>query len=110
MANELALITGFQSNAANSIEVVYLATKATLITAFSVTNNTSVNRSYKAYIYGADGAAVPAITPIKFVTSNKGYDLSPPILGQIVPAGGTIRVESSAANSLVFHAAGKTLS
>ena len=47
--------------------------------------------------------------PLKFVTSNRGYDLGAPILGQIVPSGGTIRVESSAANSLVFFAAGKLL-
>ena len=109
MANEFSLIRNAQSLAANTIETMFTASADTLITAFTATNNTGVNRSYKAYIY--DSSSSPgANSPIKFVTALKGFDLAPAIVGHIVPKDGTIRVESSAASSLIFRATGQLVS
>lgn len=109
MANETPLIEGFSNAKTNTVEIAYLASKDTLITAFTVTNNTGVNRSYKAYIYDSVGNASGAVQPRKFVTAIRGFDLAPAIVGHIVRKGGTIRVESSAAGSLVFRASGQLI-
>lgn len=106
MSTQIPLIEGFQNSAANSPQIAYTASEDTVITAFSAVNNTGINRSYRAYIYDSAGNTTGAVRPLKFVTSNRGYDLAPSLLGQIVRKGGTIRVESSAANSLVFWSAG----
>ncbi len=109
MAIDSALVEGFQNASANSVEVAYSAAVDTLITAFTVTNNTGVNRSYRAYIYDSAGNATPAVVPLKFVTANKGFNIAAPILGHIVRKGGSIRVESSAESSLSFWVSGQIL-
>lgn len=107
MADEFTLINNLQNASANTIEALFIAGSDTRILNFTVTNNTDVNRSYRAYIYDSDGNSTGATVPLKFVTSNRGYDLAPPIIGHVVPAGGSIRTESSAANSLIFRATGR---
>jgi|GEM_PF-4364701 len=107
MANEFTLVAGIRNSAANTAEAIYSAGDNTIITAFTVTNNTGVNRSYRAYIYDSSGNSTGAITPLKFVKNNSGYDLAPSIVGHIIPVGGTLRVESSEANSLVFRVTGR---
>lgn len=109
MAIDSALVEGFQNSAENAVEIVYSASADTLITAFTVTNNTGVNRSYRAYVYDSAGNATPAIVPLKFVTANRGFNIASPILGHIVRKGGSIRVESSAASSLAFWVSGQIL-
>ena len=109
MATPFTLISNKKSTAANSIQIMYTASKATQITKFTATNDTGVNRSYRAYIYDSTGTATGSSVPTKFVTSLKGFDLAPTIVGHVVPKGGTIRVESSAANSLTFRATGELL-
>ena len=95
---------------ADTIEVFYTSptTLATLITSFSAVNNTSSNKSYKAYIYDSSGALVNAIIPLKVVIRNR-FDLGASITNQIVPIGGSIRIESNAINSIAFSASGETL-
>jgi hypothetical protein len=107
MAAEFTLINNLQNSAADTVEILFSAAADTRILNFTVTNNTGVNRSYRAYIYDAGGSSTGATVPLKFVTSNRGYDLAPAIIGHVVPAGGSIRTESSAANSLIFRATGR---
>ena len=107
MANEFTLIDNLQNAAANTVEAVFMASANTIITSFSVTNNTGVNRSYRAYIFDSSGTSTGAVVPLKFVTNNRGYDLAPAIIGHVVEVGGSIRVESSAASSLIFRATGR---
>ena len=109
MANEYTLIANAQSSTANAIEILFTASSDTQITAFTATNNTGVNRSYRVYIYDSSNGT-EANSPTKFVTSLRGFDLAPAIIGHIVPKGGTIRVESSAAGSLIFRATGQIVS
>ena len=83
-----------------------MASANTRILNFTVTNNYGSNQTYKAYIYDADDTTAQATTPLKIVVWDS-YDLSPPLIGHVVPAGGSIRVECSAAESLVFRATGR---
>ena len=106
MANEFTLIENTQNSAADTIESLFVASANTRILNFTVTNNYGSNQTYRAYIYGAEDETALATTPLKIVVWD-GYDLSPPIIGHVVPAGGSIRTESSAANSLVFRATGR---
>jgi hypothetical protein len=109
MANEFTLVENAQNGVANTIETIYPATDNTIITTFTATNNTGVNRSYRAYIYDSSGNVTGATVPLKFVTSNRGYDLAPAIVGHIIPSGGSLRVESSAASSIQFRVTGRTV-
>ena len=106
MAGEFTLASDFQNSLANTPEVMKSISEDTLITAFTATNNTGVNRSFKAYIYSATGSP-QATSPNKFVTALRGFDLAPAIVGHVIPKGGSLRVESNAASSLVFRATGR---
>jgi hypothetical protein len=101
-----------KSNAApNAIEDFYTSPSSsagTLITAFSAVNNSAANASYKAYIYDSAGTALGAVIPFKIVVKNK-YDVGPSITNQLIPNGGSLRMESSAAGSITFRVSGVVL-
>lgn len=78
------------------------------IDSFTVSNNSSVNASYKAYIKSATGILSPQI-PFKVVVWGEN-DLGIGIVNQVIPAGGSLQVESSALNSLYFTVSGRELS
>ena len=108
MANPIPIIENFKTGS-TGIEVAFTAVVDTLITSFTATNNTGINRSYRGYIYASAGTP-EAVRPLKFVTSNRGYDEGVPFLGKVVRAGGSIRLETpDAADTLVFNATGQPL-
>lgn len=109
MPAPFTLINNAQSDVANTIETMYTASADTLLLKFTATNDTGVNRSYRAYIYDSTGTATGSSVPTKFVTSLKGFDLAPSIVGHVIPSGGTLRVESSIASGLTFRATGEIL-
>lgn len=78
----------------------------TIITAFTVSNNSSASASYKAYIVGTDGVVGDAVVPQKIVVRDR-YDSAPSIVNQVVPAGGSIRAENSTGDALNFYATGR---
>jgi len=107
---DVVIVNSKENVVANTIEQVYLSPNSgngTIITAFSAINNSGVNASYKAYIYDAGGAAVNPTIPIKIVVRNR-FDVGPSITNQLIPNGGTLRVESSAAGSITFLLSGIT--
>ena len=79
-----------------------------VIDAFTVTNNSTVNASYKAYIKSSTGVLTPII-PFKVVIWGEN-DLGIGIVNQVIPKGGSLQVESSALNSLYFTVSGRVLS
>jgi len=109
MSNEFTLIADAQSTVSATLEVMYTALEATLITKFTATNDTTVNRSYRVYIYDASPDVLRSVVPTKFVIANRGYDLAPSVVGHVVPKGGSIVIECSEASSLTFRATGKLL-
>ncbi len=77
----------------------------TRIKAFSAVNNTTSSKSYKAYIYNSTGAVVSAVVPFTIVPRDVA-DYGASIVNQVIPPGGTLRMESSDANSINFYVTG----
>lgn len=77
----------------------------TKIKAFTVTNDTGSNKSYKAYIYSSSEDLVKSIIPFSIVVKDTA-DYGPSAIGQVIPAGGSLRIESSDADSLNFYVTG----
>ena len=104
------LIDNFLNTIVDTVEVAYSAPsdKDVVIDAFTVTNNSVVNASYKAYVKSSTGVLSPII-PFKIVVWGEN-DLGIGIVNQVIPAGGSLQVESSALTSLYFTASGRELS
>tara|TARA_R110000796_G_scaffold35255_5_gene90751 strand:+ start:278 stop:610 length:333 start_codon:yes stop_codon:yes gene_type:complete len=108
---EVILVNSAQNASPNAIQPFYTSPTGaggTRITAFTATNNTGSNKTYKAYIYDASGTALTAVIPQKIIVRNR-FDLGPSIVGQLIPAGGTLRMESSDAASIAFRVTGNEL-
>ena len=105
------LVDNKQTTAANTAESVYTSPstqKGTLITNFTATNSTAVNRSYKAYIVTSGSAIIPLVPKRTLETDET--DVPPEISGQFMPAGSQLFVESSAATSISFTVSGREIS
>jgi hypothetical protein len=98
------------SNAVNTLvdtpQTLFTAgDKGVVIEAFTAANNSTVNASFKVYIVGANGTEQPQI-PFKIIIWGTN-DLGIGIVNQIIPANGTLRIESSALNSIYFTVTGR---
>ena len=104
------LIDNFLNTIVDTAQVAYSApaTKDVVIDSFTVANNSVVNASYKAYIKSTAGVLSPII-PFKIVVWGEN-DLGIGIVNQVIPAGGSLQVESSALASLYVTASGRELS
>jgi hypothetical protein len=89
--------------------VLYTAPAAqdVVIGSFTASNTSSVNASYKAYIVSSGGAEQPQI-PFKIVVWGEN-DLGIGLVNQIIPAGGTLKIECSALDSIYFTVTGKVV-
>lgn len=107
---DAVLVNSAQNTAADTIETFYTDAggNGTRITAFAATNNTVSSKSYKAYIFSPGGDILDAIVPQKIVVRDR-FDLGPAITGQFIPPGGTLRMESSDADSIAFRVTGNIL-
>lgn len=108
------LVDNAQAAAANTPESIYTSpstgsAKGTIITNFTAANSTAIGRSYKAYIVESGGSADIPIIPARTILSGE-TDISAEIAGQVIPAGASIYVETSAASSISFTVSGKELS
>jgi hypothetical protein len=103
------LIDNKKVSSADTITPLYTSPTGgggTIITAFTASNNSAASASYKAYIFDSSGSSVDAIIPQKIVVRDR-FDSGPSIVNQVVPAGGTIRVENSTADSISYYATGR---
>jgi len=101
------------SNSVNTIvdtvQAIYTAPTSSdvLIESFTAANNSTVNASYKAYIISSGGTVQPQV-PFQIVVWGEN-DLGIGVVNQVIPAGGTLSVESSALNSIYFTVTGRVL-
>ena len=102
------IVDNFSNTIPDTTQEAYSATKETVIEAFTAVNNSGVNASYKAYIVSPGGTEKP-IRPLKVVTWGE-HDLGVGIVNQSIPVGGSLRVESSAINSIYFTVTGREVS
>jgi len=84
--------------------------KGAKVTAFTASNNDGANGSatYKAYIYDASGSLLNAVIPQQIIVPDK-FDLGPSIIGQLIPPGGSLRMESSRLGAITFRVTGREL-
>jgi hypothetical protein len=104
------IVDNFVNTSSNAVQSAYTAPldRGVVIEAFTATNNSSVNASYKAYIVSSSGDEKPLI-PFKVVVWGR-VDLGIGVNNQIIPAGGSLRVECSAINSIYFTVTGREVS
>jgi len=110
MAADKLLVDAFVTSNPSTIEVMYTSPSnssagGTLIKAFTASNITGINASYVAYIVGTSGDTSQPDIPFQVVTRFKS-DLAAAIVNQIIPKGGTLRVETSAAGAITFRVSG----
>lgn len=111
---EVIMVSNKTNSAIDNVEKFYDSPPSsgggsgTRITAFTATNDSTSSVDYKAYIYDATGVAVKPITPQTTVVRDK-FDLGAAAVGQLIPPGGSLRMESSAAVALSFYVTGNEL-
>lgn len=101
------IVDNFKNTAIDTVETAYTSpdTFGVVVEAFTATNNSASNASYKAYIVSASGSESPLI-PFKIIVWGT-TDLGIGIVNQVIPAGGSLRVESSALDSIHFTVTGR---
>lgn len=82
----------------------------TKIKAFTASNDTLTSHSYKAYIYDSSGDPVLAVIPQSIVVRDRA-DYGASIIGQVIPKGGSLRIECSSADGsfLNYYVTGSQL-
>jgi hypothetical protein len=106
------LVNSVQNSLSNTIQTFYTSPAdgaGTVITAFTATNNTGSNRTYKAYIFASGATSVEAVTPLKIVIRNR-FDPGNAIVNHVIPPGGTLRMETDLLDTIVYRVTGNELS
>jgi hypothetical protein len=103
------IVDNFSNTIVDTVQSPYTAPldKNVVIESFTAANNSGVNASYKAYIVSTLGAEQPQI-PFKVVVWGEN-DLGIGIVNQIIPAGGSLKVECSALASIYFTVTGREI-
>ena len=102
------LVFNFKLFAPDAIETAYIAPatdNGTKIKAFTATNDTTSSKWYKAYIYSASGVPVGSVVPQTIVVRDRS-DHGAGAVNQVIPSGGSLRIESNAADALNFYVTG----
>jgi hypothetical protein len=102
------LVSNFSNSAIDTPQAIITPTKDTVIDSFTVSNTSSVDASYKAYIIESAQSATNPQIPFKIVVWGEN-DLGIGVVNQVIPANGSLLVESSALNSLYFTVSGREL-
>lgn len=96
----LQIADNFTNSLVDTVETVFTASsKAVVIEAFTAANNSAVNASYKAYIL-SPSTTKPQV-PFQIVVWGE-IDLGIGVTNQIIPLNASLKVESSALNSIYF--------
>lgn len=103
------IVSNLSNSIVDTVQPIYSAPSSSdvLIESFTAANNSTVNASYKAYIVSSGGVEQPQV-PFKIVVWGEN-DLGIGVVNQVIPAGGTLSVESSALNSIYFTVTGRVL-
>ena len=101
------LANSFVNTIVDTKQVAYTAPSSgdgTQINSFTASNNSGVNASYSAYI--TDSITTDKkIIPFKVVVWGEN-DLGIGLVNQVIPAGGSLSIESSAIDSIYFTVTG----
>lgn len=106
------LVASQKASAADTPQVFYTSPSnglGTIITNFTASNDTVATKTYKAYIVVSGGSATVPNVPQRAISTNR-TDISPEMAGQLIPAGGTLQMESDASSSISWTVSGRELS
>ena len=101
------IVDNFSNTIADTVQTIFTAPtdKNVVIESFTAANNSGVNASYKAYIVSILEKEFPQ-RPFKIVVWGE-IDLGIGLVNQIIPAGGSLRFETSAIDSIYFTVTGR---
>ena len=101
------IVDNFSNTIADTVQPIFTAPtdKNVVIESFTAANNSGVNASYKAYIVSILEKEFPQ-RPFKIVVWGE-IDLGIGLVNQIIPAGGSLRLETSAIDSIYFTVTGR---
>ena len=109
MATSILLVNKGVNSAADTPQAIYTSPatgNGTIITAVTAANNSTSNKSYKAYIVNAGDTVENPQRPFKIIIW-ADIDLATGIDGQTIPPGGSLYVEASEADAVYFTVSGK---
>lgn len=109
MSHSEPFVRDFTSTSADTIELAYtspLGGSGSVVTAFTATNSTSVNRIHSVYIFGSDGLLVNKLISDERLIRNKS-SFGGEIVNQALGPGETIRLESDLSDSVSWNISGK---
>ena len=109
MATPVRLVANSANSLADTIETFYTAPaggNGVIIDAFTAANTGSVNASYKAYISSSTGDIQNPQEPFRIVVWGEA-DLGEGLINHLIPPGGRLSMECSAANRIYFTVSGK---
>ena len=108
MAKDSVLVDGITASLANTLETIFTAVEDTLIKAVTASNPTTVNASYQMNIVPSSGDITKPEIPLQVVIrldADNGAD----VVNHVIPKGGTLRISTSAADSIAFRVTGRIL-
>ena len=108
MAKDSVLVNGVFTSTPNALQTIFTATEDTLIKAVTASNTTEINASYILNIVPLDGDITKPEIPFRVVPRLKS-DTGAEAVNHVIPKGGTLRVSTSAANSIAFRVTGRVL-
>jgi len=108
MAKDSVLVDGVFATLPNTLQVIYEASEDALIKAVTASNTTEINASYEMNIVPDDDDITKPEIPFRIVPRLKA-DTGAEVVNHVIPKGGTLRVSTSAANSIAFRVTGRVL-
>ena len=109
MAKDSVLVNGAFTTLPDTLQVIYTATDDALIKAVTASNTTEINASYEMNIVPEDDDTTKPEIPFRVVPRLRA-DTGAEVVNHVIPKGGTLRVSTSAANSIAFRVTGRVLS
>lgn len=109
MAKDSVLVDGVFTTAPDTLEIIYTASEDVLIKAVTASNTTGVNAAYTMNIVPGTGDTSKPEIPYRIVVRLTS-DSAAEVVNHVIPAGGTLRVSTTAAGSIAFRVTGRVLS
>ena len=108
MAKDSVLVDGVFTTAPDTLEIIYTASSDVLIKAVTASNTTEINAAYTMNIVPSSADITKPEIPYRIVVRLKA-DSGAEVVNQVIPSGGTLRVSTTAANSIAFRVTGRVL-
>lgn len=106
----IAIVNNTANTSPDTIQSFFTASAAgngVIIDSFTASNTSTVNASYSAYVTSITNINEPQI-PFKVVVWGEN-DLGIGVVNHVIPAGGQLKIKTSAVDSVYFTVTGREL-